>query len=100
MQAQTPKNRFYRSPPPGGRPGRVDRRPGCETLGSLPSSITSEGFRKTLQRARAKFLELLIQELRDTISPATKEDVEAEIYDLGLGSFYRKYAASTENDED
>jgi RNA polymerase sigma-70 factor (ECF subfamily) len=58
--------------------------------------VTPEAFRKTLQRARAKFLELLIEELRVTIHPATQEDIEAEIQDLGLGSLYRRYLTATE----
>jgi RNA polymerase sigma-70 factor (ECF subfamily) len=58
--------------------------------------VTPEAFRKTLQRARGKFLELLIEELRVTIHPATPEDIEAEIYDLGLGNLYRRYSAETE----
>ena len=49
------------------------------------SPVTPEAFRKTLQRARAKFLELLIQELRETIHPDEPEDIEAEIFDLGPG---------------
>jgi RNA polymerase sigma-70 factor (ECF subfamily) len=53
--------------------------------------VTPEAFRKTLQRSRSKFLELLIQELRETIHPAEPEDVEAEIIDLGLGSLYGRY---------
>lgn len=53
--------------------------------------VSSDAFRKTLQRARCKFLEFLIEELRTTIHPATDEDVIAEIYDLGLGSLYRRY---------
>ena len=57
------------------------------------SKITPESFRKTLQRARAKYLELLIQELRDTIHPATDEDIEEEIKALGLGKFYRRYVS-------
>ncbi len=57
--------------------------------------VSPEAFRKSLQRARSKFLELLILELRQTIHPADPEDIEAEIYDLGLGSLYRRY--STEN---
>lgn len=56
------------------------------------SRVTPEAFRKTLQRARAKFLELLIQELRETIHPAGPEDIEAEINDLGLGNLYRRYS--------
>ena len=55
--------------------------------------ITPEAFRKTLQRARSKFLELLVEELRLTIHPATPEDIEAEIFDLGLGNLYRRYSA-------
>ena len=61
----------------------------------IGSKVTPEAFRKTLQRARGKFLELLIQELKDTIHPSTNEDIEAEINDLGLGHLYRRYA--TEN---
>jgi RNA polymerase sigma factor (sigma-70 family) len=56
------------------------------------SKVSPEAFRKTLQRARAKFLELLIQELRETLHPAEPEDIEAEIYDLGLGNLYRRYS--------
>lgn len=60
------------------------------------SKVTPEGFRKTLQRARSKFLELLMEELRVTIHPATQEDIEAEIYDLGLGNLYRRYSSTGE----
>lgn len=60
------------------------------------ATMTPEAFRKTLQRARAKFLEQLIEELRATIHPATTEDIEAEIFDLGLGNLYRRYSADVE----
>jgi RNA polymerase sigma-70 factor (ECF subfamily) len=56
--------------------------------------VTPEAFRKTLQRARTKYLEMLIEELRATIHPASQEDIEAEINDLGLGNLYRKYSAA------
>jgi len=59
----------------------------------LGANVSAEAFRKTLQRARGKFLELLIEELRVTIHPATPEDIEAEIFDLGLGNLYRRYSA-------
>jgi RNA polymerase sigma-70 factor (ECF subfamily) len=62
----------------------------------IGGTVTPEAFRKTLQRARAKFLELLIQELRETIHPAEAEDIEAEIYDLGLGHLYRRYSAGSD----
>jgi RNA polymerase sigma-70 factor (ECF subfamily) len=61
------------------------------------TKIRPDAFRKTLQRARIKFFELLQQELRETIHPATPEDVEDEINELGLGYLYRRYAA--EEDE-
>ncbi len=65
----------------------------AEKLGEQSGTkVTPEAFRKTLQRSRAKFLELLIEELRVTIHPATPEDIEAEIYDLGLGPLYRRYS--------
>ena len=60
--------------------------------GQINAKVTPEAFRKTLQRSRSKFLELLIQELRETIHPAEAEDIEAEIYDLGLGTLYKRYS--------
>ncbi len=54
-------------------------------------AMSPEAFRKNLQRARAKFIELLVLELRETIQPTSNEVVEAEIYDLGLGYLYRRY---------
>jgi len=56
----------------------------------LGTRITPESFRKTLQRARMKFFELLVQELRETIHPATDSDIEDEIRALGLGHLYRR----------
>jgi len=61
------------------------------------TKVTPEAFRKTLQRARTKFLELLILELRETIHPAEPEDIEAEIFDLGLGNLYRRYSSDLDN---
>jgi RNA polymerase sigma-70 factor (ECF subfamily) len=51
--------------------------------------VRPEACCKYLQRARAKFIELLIRELRETIHSTTTEHIEAEIFDLGLGQFYR-----------
>lgn len=62
----------------------------------LSTQVKPEGFRKTLQRARTKFLELLMEELRVTIHPATPDDIEAEIFDLGLGNLYRRYSSAAE----
>ena len=64
-----------------------------ETLSQqVGTRINPDSFRKTLQRARGKFLELLVEELKQTIHPATTEDIEAEIFDLGLGQLYRRYS--------
>src|SRR3954469_3494172 len=42
----------------------------AEKLGQATRSVvTPEAFRKNLQRARAKFIDLLVQELRETIHP-------------------------------
>jgi RNA polymerase sigma-70 factor (ECF subfamily) len=62
------------------------------------SKITPESFRKTLQRARGKYFELLIQELRDTIHPATDEIIEEEIKAQGLGQFYRRHLAQADDE--
>ncbi|MDX2037928.1 MAG: sigma-70 family RNA polymerase sigma factor [Isosphaeraceae bacterium] len=62
------------------------------------SRTTSESFRKTLQRARAKFLDLLILELKSTIHPAEPEDIESEIFDLGLGTLYKRYKSGEDSD--
>jgi RNA polymerase sigma factor (sigma-70 family) len=61
------------------------------------TQVTPEAFRKNLQRARAKFIDLLVQELRETIHPTTTQDIEDEIYDLGLGHLYRRYSSPAEN---
>jgi len=97
-QAATPKNRYatvlqLRRDHPKASIDEI-----AEKLGEITrTSITSEAFRKNLQRARAKFIELLVQELRETIHPTSSEDIEAEIFDLGLGHLYRRYSTSTQN---
>lgn len=57
----------------------------------LGATVSPEAFRKTLQRARAKYMDLLVLELRETIQPAEPADIEAEMIDLGLGSLYKRY---------
>jgi RNA polymerase sigma factor (sigma-70 family) len=94
-QATTPKNRYasvlqLRRDFPKASIEEI-----TEKLGQLIGApVTPEAFRKNLQRARAKFIELLILELKETIHPTDDADVEAEIYDLGLGHLYRRYTAS------
>jgi RNA polymerase sigma factor (sigma-70 family) len=97
-QASTPKNRYAsvlqlrRDFPKAS----IDEIAG--KLGEMTrTQVTPEAFRKNLQRARAKFVELLVQELRETIHPTSTEDVEAEIFDLGLGHLYRRYTNHIES---
>lgn len=96
-QVETPKNRYstvlqLRRDHPDASNDEI-----AEMLGKITQSrVTPEAFRKNLQRARAKWIELLVQELRETIHPASLEDVEAEINDLGLGHLYRRYHQSAE----
>src|SRR6185312_16574273 len=95
-QATTPKNRYatvlqLRRDFPEASIEEI-----AEKLGEITRSpVRPEAFRKNLQRARAKFIELLILELRETIRSGRTEDVEAEIFDLGLGPLYRRYVSSS-----
>jgi RNA polymerase sigma-70 factor (ECF subfamily) len=96
-EANTPKNRYATVL---GLRLENPKAPIEELAASLSKKVgapvTPEAFRKTLQRARAKFLELLVLELRETIHPAEPEDIEAEIFDLGLGHLYRRHSAELE----
>src|SRR5271165_4646052 len=97
-QASTPKNRYatvlqLRRDFPKASIDEI-----AERLGEISGTpMSAEAFRKNLHRARAKFIDLLIQELRETIHPTNNEDVEAEIFDLGLGYLYRRYTTSSEH---
>jgi RNA polymerase sigma factor (sigma-70 family) len=96
-QATTPKNRYatvlqLRRDHPDASIEQI-----AEKLGEIiRTQVRPEAFRKNLQRARAKFIELLVQELRETIHPTSTEDIEAEIFDLGLGHLYRRYSTAAE----
>jgi RNA polymerase sigma-70 factor (ECF subfamily) len=94
-QATTPKNRYatvlqLRRDFPDASIDEIAEKLAAETK----TAVTPEAFRKNLQRARAKFIDLLVQELRETIHSTNTEDVEAEIFDLGLGHLYRRYMSS------
>ena len=97
-QATTPKNRYatvlqLRRDFPEASIDEI-----AEKLSEITRTpVRPEAFRKNLQRARAKFVELLVQELRETIHPASSEDIEAEIFDLGLGHLYRRYSSSADD---
>ncbi len=97
-QAATPKNRYatvlqLRRDFPKASIDEI-----AEKLSEITRTpVSPEALRKNLQRARAKFIELLVQELRETIHSTSTEEVEAEIFDLGLGHLYRRYTNPTEN---
>ncbi len=98
FEVNTPKNRYatvlhLRVSNPDASIDELAQKLGSQT----GARVTPEAFRKTLQRGRAKFLELLVQELRETIHPAEPEDIEAEIYDLGLGNLYRRYSSESDS---
>jgi RNA polymerase sigma-70 factor (ECF subfamily) len=98
-QATTPKNRYatvlqLRRDFPDASIDEI-----AERLSAITKSpVRPEAFRKNLQRARAKFIDLLVQELRETIHPTSTEDIEAEIFDLGLGHLYRRYSTPSEDE--
>ncbi|AMV36334.1 RNA polymerase sigma factor [Planctomyces sp. SH-PL62] len=97
-QATTPKNRYatvlqLRRDHPKASIDEI-----AEQLAALVGApVTPEAFRKNLQRARAKFIELLVVELKETIHPTDNADVEAEIHDLGLGRLYRRYSTGVDH---
>jgi RNA polymerase sigma-70 factor (ECF subfamily) len=96
-EATTPKNRYAAALHLRvGHPEAPIEELATQLANQSHARVTPEAFRKTLQRARSKFLELLMEELRVTIHPATQEDIEAEIYDLGLGNLYRRYSTASE----
>jgi RNA polymerase sigma-70 factor (ECF subfamily) len=96
-EAATPKNRYasilrLRHDNPDASIEDLAERLGAQ----VGTPVRPDAFRKTLQRARIKFFELLQLELRETIHPATPDDIEDEINDLGLGYLYRRYATDDE----
>jgi RNA polymerase sigma-70 factor (ECF subfamily) len=97
-EVNTPKNRYHtvlqlrRAQPKAA----IDEL--AEELGRRTGTkVSPEAFRKTLQRARNKFAELLVQELRETIHPCEPEDIEQEIFALGLGHLYRRYSEAADH---
>jgi RNA polymerase sigma factor (sigma-70 family) len=98
-ELKTPKNRYasvlaLRRDNPGKSIDEIAAILGQQTN----TKITAESFRKTLQRARAKYFDLLVQELRETIHPATEDDIEDEIQALGLGHLYRRHLSQIDGD--
>lgn len=91
-EAQNPKNRYARVLNLRMRNPQDSIEELTEKLAKNSSEhLSPEAFRKTLQRAREKLVELLEAELRDGITHPSQAEIEAEIYDLGLGAFYQRY---------
>lgn len=51
--------------------------------------LTEAGVRKTLERARAQFAELLVAEVEHSLGHPTLDELEQELIDLGLVSYCR-----------
>jgi RNA polymerase sigma-70 factor (ECF subfamily) len=60
-----------------------------ELQARLDRPYTEAGIRQTLHRAREKFAELLLAEVRRSLDGAGQEQVEQELMDLGLHSYCR-----------
>jgi DNA-directed RNA polymerase specialized sigma24 family protein len=57
----------------------------AERLGPvLGKELTAAGVRKTLERAREKFADLLLEEIAQSLNDPTREALEGELIDLGL----------------
>jgi len=55
-----------------------------ELSGQLGKSLTAAGVRKTLERARDRFADLLLDEIAQAVDAPTRERLEEELIDLGL----------------
>ncbi len=49
--------------------------------------FTADGIRKTLQRAREKFAQLLVEDVTRSLDHPTRQQLEQELRDLGLWSY-------------
>jgi RNA polymerase sigma-70 factor (ECF subfamily) len=69
----------------------------AERLSSvLGRTITAGAFRQSVQRARAKYVNFLIGEVKASLQDPTAENVEEELGDLGLLEFCRSYLKQAE----
>lgn len=55
--------------------------------GPLGKPLTAAGVRKTLERARDKFADLLLDEMAESVDPPTRERLEEELVELELLSY-------------
>jgi RNA polymerase sigma-70 factor (ECF subfamily) len=57
--------------------------------GPMGKALTAAGVRKTLERARDRFADLLLEEIAQAIDTASRERLEEELIDLGLFEYCR-----------
>jgi DNA-directed RNA polymerase specialized sigma24 family protein len=57
--------------------------------GPLGKSLTAAGVRKTLERARDRFADLLLDEIAQAIDTPSRDRLEEELIDLGLLEYCR-----------
>jgi RNA polymerase sigma-70 factor (ECF subfamily) len=76
--------RFRAENPDLSSPAMADR-----LSAQLKRSLTPEGVRQILHRARAKFAELLLDDLIQSLEGRGDEDIEQELIDLDLSSYCR-----------
>jgi RNA polymerase sigma-70 factor (ECF subfamily) len=75
----------YRAEHPDARSGQIAERLGAR----LRKPLTDVGVRQTLHRAREKFAELLVEEVRRSLQTDDAERVELELIDLDLLPYCR-----------
>jgi RNA polymerase sigma-70 factor (ECF subfamily) len=59
----------------------------AEFSARLSRRFTADGIRKTLQRAREKFAQLLVEDVARSLGKPTPQQLEQELRDLGLWSY-------------
>lgn len=57
--------------------------------GALESPLTPSGVRKTLERARRAFADLLVEEVAKTLEESSHEQLQAELKELDLLKYCR-----------
>ena len=62
-------------------------------------TASAAGIRKTLQRAREKFSELLLYEVGQSTNADSPEDLEAELIELGLQPYCQSALAKRQSGE-
>jgi RNA polymerase sigma-70 factor (ECF subfamily) len=70
-------------------PDRPSARMAEELSPVLGKPLTAGGVRKTLERAREKFADLLLDEITQALEDPSAEEVEQELIDLGLLEYCR-----------